>query len=613
MDKKILARIRRKLTLDASFMNDCAAYDDMDALRWSPPEGFAMREEIRLRVSTDAHDILKTAINLFDTHNPKWQILPRGPADADAAEEIERWLEWQMMIADQQGDKPSSAERLKHAAKYGRIACQLDFQPYWVPKDSDEYKDALAHAFCVTVHPVANVHYERGKYGLRWVAVVSNIPAADAIDHWDAYRTDAAHGDKIEGAISKIEKMLEEDEEARVIYVDYTDKEKRWCFCYPYSGENVDTELAVPDDGLMEFIDGENRLGFISWAISEAASTPLLYSLHKGGLWENQNFLDTIADTTIIRRGWFPIFKHTSVGGKQMEVDFTGNEAVAELDSSAGETLDVMTPPPLDPGIRELMDRNSQKAASATGLKGLQNMSVVGNVQYASVNAMIQVSKSTLDPYLSCYQHNAVELGKLAFLWIKKTKISVVAHRAKDANPQKGKVKGQKIVLDPEMFDPRSMIIQCELLTTNTSDELQRMNVFSQAVQIGLPITKAEIAERMGWGNSEVLKQDWLKEKMEEIALTMYQKQKDLELQMTGEQKRMEIQMAAEQARLAQAQGAQPGQQPAPEGPEGMVPPEQMGGAQMMPGGQGFDPNQQGLPPAMADPNETRTQTQRPQ
>lgn len=609
MNDKILARIRRRLTLDCDFMDDCAAFDAMDALQWTPPPAFQMREEIRIRVSTDAHDILKTAINLFDTHNPKWQILPRGPADADAAEEIERWLEWQMMVADQQGDKPSSGQRLKHAAKYGRIACQIDFLPYWTTPGTEEYKDALSHAFCVTVHPPANIHYERGKYGLRWVANVSNIAAADAIDHWDAYKNDPNYGKKIESAIAKVETLLEDDDEARLIYVDYTDKEKRWCFCYLYDGMDVDVDLAIPDDGLIEFIDGENKLGFINWAISEAASTPLLYSLHKGGLWENQNFLDTIADTTIIRRGWFPIFKHTSMGGKPMEVDFTGNEAVAELDAAAGEQLEVMAPPPLDPGIRELMDRNTQKAASATGLKGLQNMDVTGNVQYAAVQAQISVSKSVLDPYTTCYQHNAVELGKLAFMWVKKTGISVVAHRAKDSNPERGKVRGEKIILDPEKFDPRSMIIQCELMTTNPGDELQRMNMYSQAIQIGLPITKAEIAERMGWGNSETLKQDWLKEKMEEIALAMYQKQKDAELTMQVQQAQMQMQM---QAQMQQQAAAMQGQTPAPEGPGGMVPPEQMGGANMMPGGIGNDPNQGGQPAAMSSPYETQTQTRQP-
>jgi hypothetical protein len=613
MDEKTLDRIRRKLTLDTDFMDDCLAYDQMDSLQWTPPPGFAMREEIRLRVSTDAHDILKTAINLFDTHNPKWEILPRGPADADKAEEIERWLEWHMMIADQQGDKPSSSTRLTHAAKYGRIACQLDFLPYWTKEGTEEYKDALARPFCVKVRPPSTVHFDRGDYGLRWVAYVNNIPAADAIDHWEAYKSDPAYGDKIEGAISKVEKLLEDDYEARVMYVDYTDKGKRWCFAYPYVSADIDTDLAIPDDGMIEFIDGENKLGFINWAISEAASTPLLYSLHKGGLWENQNFLDTIADTTVIRRGWFPIFEHRSVGGKSMEIDFTGNEAVIESDTAAGESVQILTPPPLDPGIRELMDRNSQKAASATGLKGLQNMNVTGNVQYAAVQAQLNMSKSVLDPYITCYQHNAIELGKLAFMWIKKTKISVVGHRTATKNPDKGKVKGEKIVLDPDKFDPRNMIIQCELMTTNTQDELQRMNVYSQAKQMGLPLPNAEILERMGWGNADALKQDWLKEQMEAIALAMYQKQKDAELSMQVQQKQMEMQMAAQQAQMQQQQAAMQGQTPAPQGPGGMVPPEQMGGANMMPGGIGNDPNMGGQPAAMSSPQETQTQTRRPQ
>lgn len=592
MDDKILARVRRKLTLDCDFMDDCAAFDDMDMMRWTPPAGFTVREEIRIRVSTDAHDILKTAVNLFDTHNPKWQIVPRGPADADTAEEIERWLEWIMMIADQQGDKPSSAERLKHAAKYGRIACQLDFLPYWVPEGTDEYKDALAHPFCVTVHPPANIHFERGKYGLRWVANVSNIPAADAIDHWDAYKMDATYGKKITSAIKKVEALLEDDE-ARVIYVDYTDRDRRWCFCFPTDSKGIDQTLEIPDEGLIEFIDGENKLGFINWAISESASTPLLYSLHKGGLWENQNFLDTIADTTVIRRGWYPLFVHESNSGKQMETDFSGNEAVIETNASDGEKVIPLTPPALDPGIRELMDRNTNKAASATGLKGLQNMNMVGNVQYASINAMIQVSKSTLDPYLTCYQHNAVELGKLAFMWVAKTGITVTAVRTKDKNKDKNKVRGQKINIGPKDFDPRNMLIQCELLTTNTSDEMQRMNVFSQAVQIGLPISKGDIVERMGWGEQDVMKQDWMKEKIEEIALAMFQKMQDAQLTMMV-QKMM---------------------QPPPPPPQGTPPPEQMGGGGegMIPGGMANDTNQGGLPPAMSAPQMTRTATQGPQ
>jgi hypothetical protein len=184
---------------------------------------------------------------------------------------------------------------------------------------------------------------------------------------------------------------------------------------------------------------------------------------------------------------------------------------------------------------------------------------------------------------------------------VAKTGITVTAVRTKDRSRDKNKVRGQKINIGPKDFEPRNMLIQCELLTTNTSDEMQRMNVFSQAVQIGLPISKAEIAERMGWGASDVLVQDWLKEKMQEIALASFQKMEDLK-----------IQIMAQQATLAQSAsaGVQPPQPPP--GGQGVPPPDQMGGAQMMPGGDANNPNGGGMPPAMSSPQETQTQTQRP-
>lgn len=597
--EKILRQLRRRLILDREFMADCAAYDDMDAMKWDPPEAFTSREEIRLRVSTEAHDILKTAVNLFDTHNPKWQILPRGPADGEKAESLERWLEWQMKIADQNGDRPASTDRLKHSAKYGRIAAYMDFLPYWCKEGTDEYKDAMANPFCVTVYPAAVVHHERGKYGLRWVGLVNNTPAGDCIDHWENYTQDPNHGTGIQSSIRKIEKLLKDDPEARVMYVDYTNKENRWCFAYLFNSRELDTELSIPEDGLIEFLWTTNDLKFIPWAISESASTPLLFSMHRGGLWENQCFLDTIADTTVIRRGWFPIFKHKSVGGKNLEVDFSGNEAVAELDSAAGEELEVMVPPPLDPGIREMMDRNSQKAASATGLKGLQNMNVVGNVQFASIQSMIQVSKSTLDPYLTCYQHNSVELAKLAFMWIQKTNTTITGYRTKTKNTQANKVMGEKINVSPRDFDPRDMIILCELLPTSPGDDLQRMNVFSQAKQIGLHVPDSEILERMNWGSPEDLEQKWMKEQINNTAFEMFKQMQALQLQMmaTQFQQQQQAQMMAAQQ---QQQGAQ------------VPPPEQMGGAQMMPGGPGNNPNQGGLPAAMSSPQETQTQTRSP-
>src|SRR6266850_6488412 len=115
VDEVILDKIRRKLEEDESYMNDCASYDAMEAMQWEMPSGLSIHEWVRKQVSTDGHDILKTATNMFDTHNPRWQILPRGPEDEDRAEEIERWLEWFMKLANQNGDQEVFRLMMKHS------------------------------------------------------------------------------------------------------------------------------------------------------------------------------------------------------------------------------------------------------------------------------------------------------------------------------------------------------------------------------------------------------------------------------------------------------------------------------------------------------------------
>jgi hypothetical protein len=594
MDEKVLDKIRRRLTFDKAYMDDCVAYDDMEAMRWTPPNAFKAREEVRIRVSTDAHDILKTATNLFDVHHPKWEVLPRGPADAERAEEIERWLEWFMRLANQNGDQEVFRVMLKHSTKFNRICAQVEYEPYWLEKNTDAYKEALVNPFEIILHYPGNVHYEMGKR-LRWVAAVSNVPASDCLDKWENYKSETEDGRKIKRALDKIQAFLDDDDEARIMYVDYTDKDKRWVFAYPTDYDTVDMDLEVPEDYINIF-EGANELGFINWEISAGTSDPLLYSLHHGGLWENQCFIDTILDTTGIRRGFAPLLKHTSVSGKPLDIDFSGGEAVVELVSADGETADYMMPPPLDPAIRELADRNSQKGASATGLKGLQNMNIAGNIQFASIQAMIQVSKSALDPYIRNFEKAAVGIARLALLWAKKNGDTLSAYRTKTKNKEKGLVAGQKISVGKDDYDPKLLVIQCELMSNNPGDEMTRMNVFSQAKQLDLPVPDGFIVEKMGWGQEEVMKADWLKEKIEKLALALYQKSKELEVEMQAQQ---------------MAQAAMQPQQP----PQGVSPPQEGAGQQpalAAAGGQGFDPNQGGNPPATAAPMMTQTATRSP-
>lgn len=595
--EKIVTWINRKLELDTDFMNDCVAYDDMDNLAWELPKGLEVHEWVRKRVSTDAHDILKTATNMFDVHQPKWDVLPRGPEDEKAAEEIERWLEWHMLQANTHGDQEPFRVLLKHSVKYNRVAAQLDYLPYWHSKESQEYKDALVSPFCIIPHNPANVHYDMGSYGLRKVAVVENVPADSVLDQWEAYRNDKDNGKKIDAGLKKIEKYLEDDDEARLMYADYTDKEKRWVGCYLTKDETVD-EFNPPEGDLIVLLDAANELPFVNWVISGGTSDPLLYSLHKGGLFENQCFLDTIADSVVIRRAFMPLYKHTSISGKAMEVDFTGNEPTVEQSAADQEDTEILTPPPLDPGIRELMDRNSSRAASATGLKGLQNMNIAGNVQFATVNAMIQVSKSVLDPYIRNFEKAAVELAKLAFKWIDYTGDSVVARRTKTEN--EGKQRGAKIIVKKGTFDPKTMVVTCELMGNTPTDEMQKVNMYMQLRQANMPIPASEYVERLGMGAPEVLKQKWLNEKIEEAALNIFVQNQTAMAQLKIDEIKMQMQSAMEQQQMqqqAEAQNAMAGQ----------VPPQQGVDQPMTQGMEGMNPAEGGPPPAMAAPQATRT------
>ena len=601
MEDKIIDRISRRLTLDAQRNKDYRAYDDIDEMQWEIP--WKAEEWVRKKVSSTGHDGLKSVVNMFNTYAPKFEILPRGPADTDTAEGLERWLEWQMWQANQLGEKEPFRTALKHSAKYTLIAMQLDYLPYWLTNNNEERKRILeTGAFCINVHEPCTVHYEMGKYGLRWVTSVANVPAADILDHWELYADENSDmGKKIKGAVRKVLDLLEEDEEQRLVYVDYTDKEKRYVFAYATTSDRLDDELEIPEDTdkFIEIVNAENELPFINWVIGVSTGDPLFYSIHKSGAWENQNFLESIADSTIIRRAFFPILKHMSPTNKPLEVDYTGAEAVIEL--GAGETAEQVSPPPLDPGVRELMDRNNASMGSGIGVKGLQNSDITGNVQFAAVNAQIQMGKTVLDPHVRNFEKTMAHLGRMMFKWVQYMDDTVTSYRNKTT---KSGTRGSKINVSPKDFDPDRLQIICELMANTPTDDMQRWNMFSGMLQTGLKIPQSEIVERLEMGDPNVLKQEFFKEKVEDMAFQLFQQQKQMELQMQQQQ----AQQAMQQQQAQQAQAAQ-----AQQGGGGMVPPDQGGGSPSFDQtqGQGYDPNQGGSSPMEAAPSQTQSYTKR--
>lgn len=601
MDSKTIEKIQARMEADGSYQDDLEAYDDIDNLQWALPSGWEAKEYVRKRVSTDGHDALKTAANIYDTHNPKWEILPRGLADKDAAEELETWLEWEMKRANQIGEGEPFRKAMHLSAKQNSVVYQVDYLPYWLPKDkkswSKEQKAAMSQSsFCITVHNRRNIFFEMGKYGLKWAASVTNVPAQDVMDHWSAY--EGKHSDEaksISAAVRKIKNILDDDAEARFVHVDFTSHDKREVSVFPTSSESIedfenwDSESKVEK---IDILDCENELSFINWVVVTGDSDPMLYSMHHGGLWENQNLLDTLIDSTVLRRSFFPLLKHTSPTGKDLDVDYTGVQDVVELRS--GEQAEVLQPPQLDPGLRELNAVNASKMGQASGVKGLASIEIAGNVQYAAVDAVIKLHMTSLTPYKRTVEKANAQLAKLFFMWVKEAQSTEIGYRT--ASKGQGREKGMQVKVGWEDFDPDELVITCELIPNTPNDKMQLVNMYSTLKQNGAQIAWGELLERLQLGVPEVLEQGWVDEQLKNAALQDFIAKIQAKTQLEVEAQQMQMQMEAQQAQMQQQQQAQAPQQGNPNQ-----------GQPVMPGGQMNNPAMQGTPPAMSAPEMTRT------
>ena len=142
MDDKIYKKISRRMTLDEDRNDAFTAYDDMTALKYDFPSGLAGRDDVMEFISPSAHDAEKVACNIFDTYNPKWDVLPYGPQDKDTAEERERWLEWQMEQANMRTKPEPFRLMMQHSLRYSMIAVQMDYLHYW--KKDEELEEGGA-------------------------------------------------------------------------------------------------------------------------------------------------------------------------------------------------------------------------------------------------------------------------------------------------------------------------------------------------------------------------------------------------------------------------------------------------------------------------------------
>lgn len=620
MKQKTIEKIQCRVEAERPYATDLDSYAKIVGMEWELPPAWSSKEWVRKQVSTDGFDAIKMAKNIYDASSPKWEVLPIGLADREHAAELETALEWWIKRANKNGAKEPLRQALHYSCQQNRVIYSLDYLPYWLDKDkkkwTKEQKDAMRRSsFCLRTHDARTVYYETGEYGLKWVASIVNVTAAEIRDHWGAYSryseeaTDPGNdygevektAKKIAAALAKISKLDEDDEDARFVLVDYCSLERREVAAFPTRLDTIaDFENYDDETERVDIMDEKNDLDFIPWVVVEGEGTPMLYSLHKSGGWENQNLYNTLIDSTVMRRAVFPILQHTSPTGRALEVDYGGEMDVVELPS--GEQAGVMSPPPIDPALSQLANTNIARISQTTGMRGLSSIEVAGNVQYAAVQAVVQLHMSNLQPYIRTVEKANAQLGDLCFRWIEAAGTTEVYwNETKKGEGMNDRGMGGAITTDK--FDPDILYIECRLLANAPTDKQQLFNMYAQLKQAGAHISwKHIVDDKLNIGNGDVLEAEWLDEEAANAAMQMKVKELDAQLQMQMQQAQIQMQMQAQQAQMQQ-QMQQAQQMQSPQGMGGQVPPAQ--GEPMMPEGQAYNAAQGGQPTAPAVPGAT--------
>lgn len=592
VDKQITDKIARKLEETRPLRDLFLAIDDIDKLNWDLPEALSAEEWARIDIDTSGHDALKAAANIFSAYLPKWDVQPRGPKENDNAEILEAWLKWQYSLIDRRSGS-SVWNLMKQSVTYDMYCARVDYLPYYIKgKKTAKQRNHLRNGSFVVIeeHP-ANILWERTPYGLEWVSVAENTLASEIMNYWLPYP-------EAKAGVDKLKELIENDEEATVNYFDYYDYDKR--VVYFYESETLNEEDVGADRDVTYLLNGKNELGFIPWAISvggtgyekdaEHRVDPLIASLHRSGSWSNQCLRESLQTSKTMKRWGLPDMITVTPSGEGKEIDYTGNADQIAL--RAGEDAKPYVPPPLDPGLRELIDRGRVRMNRSVGVDALQNSGITGNMQFATFNAQIQIALASLAKPRRVAEQALTQIGIIMFEWLDFTGHTVSGFRTSDAGTEGPTVeRGAQISISNNDFDMETLFISAKMMPNNPTDRLQRMNFAIQANK-ELQVPLSELLESLDLGNSDVLQERWQQEQLDAATLmTFIETQKQMAL--------MQVQMQAQQAMQQQQP---PGTQNTPGPQSGANTPP----SQETANGPGFNAAEGGTPNQVASPADTR-------
>lgn len=536
-------------------------YDDMDHVDWKLPDALKKVQGMRAAPSTDPHDSISTGVRVLSSlkEGIELQPLASNPETKQKANQDERALDWLMQQVNKRRQGTVQRSVVRSALKYDEVIAQvidLDFQiKNKKPFEGDTKREEAARRFgrfvVNTYHP-NDVHVMHSSYMPEAFLLCQKRKAKAVMKEWGKLA-------------SKLKKLADEDNDVKYYYYQDYDDTVVWC-----TGDR-------DDDVVVEIMRDEHNLPFLPWVARVGGDTmehdavhrrrPLLYSIAQSDSWHTQNVARSILYSEIMFYAMAPRSKEEGpMPESTTEQDFGSPGRTVKVTPS--NTLDQMTPPGLDPSLREAVAMIREEQAKSTVANILQGGDVAPGTAFASLNLQTQTAVGALKPAKELAEYALADIYTLFLLYAHYTENDIDGYGTGKAD------RGELYSIKWGEIDPEKIYLSVELKPDVPLDRMQKANTAMMMVQAGI-YSKERAMEDMGITDPDAVTKEMFFER-----LTDAQLQNIIQTQMAESQ--MQLQM--------QAQGMAAMQ-------------NQMAGA---PGGNGFNPAQGGAPAQEAAPGATR-------
>jgi hypothetical protein len=372
-------------------------------------------------------------------------------------------------------------------------------------------------------------------------------------------------------------------------------------YLYIYEYTSIDRKIvwagADPNCGgdTYHIINEDNALPFLPWACRVGGTTletdsqyqvdPLLASVYRSGDWETVNIAQSLLASDMIARAAAPRHLFTGPGGEVVEFDY--GTPGGRVNAPAGVIYTPIPVEPVDQNLPTVVSMLTQAIAKSTLPSIMTQGDIPANIQYATMNMAIQSGVAKIRPYRDLSEQVTADICKLFFKWIKHNGDSVFMNGMSKADY------GKQYILVPAEL-PERMFLTVELAPDVPTDRQQRITAAATARR-ELGYSQESALEEIGVTDPKREMDQSYREKTKEAIfqneMSLMQQKDQMDLQLQNQQAQMQMQQEAQ----AQQMQAQMNQQTNNQGLE-----------QPINGGQQNNPSGGGLPPAMADPTQTR-------